>query len=207
MAGSSPFADVADGPAQDAVIVDLIRPTRRALGCFLVTTVFLACVALAAVSYAIFTVPGPVDAPPALRPVAGVLGGLFLAIVCALVMVAVRAVRRRQALALDADGVWCRTERAVVRLPWSELAAARVVAPTVPKGVRTSAPRTPTLELCPADETTVRRHPELADSVTGGEPVRPDLPALRYAFRLASTGDQPAVAAALDRFAPDLHVP
>ena len=72
MASSSPFADVADGPAEDAVIVELGRPTRVALGCFGATTVFLALVALAALSYAIFAVPGPATAPPALRPVAAV---------------------------------------------------------------------------------------------------------------------------------------
>ncbi|HEX5119390.1 MAG TPA: hypothetical protein VFW65_29720 [Pseudonocardiaceae bacterium] len=203
----SPFADTADGPAADAVIVELGRPTRMALGCFGATTVFLAFVALAALSYAAFTWPGPVTAPPALRPVAAVLGVLFLAMVCGLVAVAVRVVRHRQALAFDADAVWCRTERATVRLPWADLAAVRIVAPSLPKGVRTSAPRTPTVELCPAAEATVRRHPELADSVTGGEPVRPDLPSLRFAFRLSSADDEPAVDAALDRFAPDLRVP
>lgn len=207
MARSAPFADVADGPAEDAVIVELGRPTRKAFGCFVVTTVFLALVALAALSYAIFAVPGPATAPPALRPVAAVLGVIFLAMVCGLVAVTVRVVRHRQALAFDADAVWCRTERATVRLPWTDFAAVRVVAPVVPKGVRTSAPRTPVVELCPAAEATVLRHPELADSVTGGEPVRPDLPALRFAFRLSSDDDRPAVDAALDRFAPQLRVP
>ncbi|HEX3650451.1 MAG TPA: hypothetical protein VHV49_18650 [Pseudonocardiaceae bacterium] len=207
MASSSPFADVADGPAADAVVVELGRPTRVALGCFGATTVFLALVALAALSYSIFAVPGPATAPPALRPVAAVLGVIFLAMVCGLVAVAVRAVRHRQGLAFDADAVWCRTERATVRLPWTDLAAVRVVAPTVPKGVRTSAPRTPTVELCPAAEATVRRHPELADSVTGGEPVRPGLPSLRFAFHLSSVDDRQAVAAALDRLAPELRVP
>jgi hypothetical protein len=203
----SPFADTTDGPAEDAVLVELGRPTRIALGCFGGTTVFLAFVALAALSYAVFTWPGPVTAPPALRPVAAVLGVLFLAMVCGLVAVAVRVVRHRQALAFDAAAVWCRTERATVRLPWSELAAVRVVAPIVPKGMRTSAPRTPTVELCPAAEATVRQHPELAESVTGGAPVRPDLPTLRFAFRLSSADDEPVVEAALDRFAPDLRVP
>jgi hypothetical protein len=207
VASSSPFADVSDGPAADAVIVELDRPTRAAFGCFAVTTVFLALVALAALSYGAFAWPGPVTAPPALRPVAAALGVVFLAMVCGLATVAVRAARHRSALAFDADAVWCRTERAVVRLPWSDLAAVRVVASSVPKGVRTSAPRTPTVELCPAAESTVRAHPELADSVTGGAAIRPDLPTLRFAFRLSSGDDRPTVDAALDRFAPDLRVP
>jgi hypothetical protein len=199
VARSSPFADVADGPATDAVIVELGGLTRIALGCFGGTTLFLAVVALAALGYAVFDHP----AASALRAVAAVLGALFALMVVGLTFVVVRALRHRQGLAFDAEAVWCRPERALVRLPWSELALVRVVPPAFAKGVRTSAPRTPTVELCPVDEAVVLRYPALAESVTSGEPVRPDLPALRFAFPLSSSADEPTVAAAVARFAPD----
>jgi hypothetical protein len=202
VASSSPFAGFEDGPAQDAVVVEPGRPTRSALGCFGLTTVFLAIVALAALSYAILGTPGPRDAPGALRVIAAVLGALFVSMVIALVAVAVRVVRHRQGVAFDSDAVWWRTERDLVRLPWAEIALIRTVPP--PRGgARTSTPRTPRVEICPVDEATIRRHPALADSVTSGEPVRPDLPALRFAFRLSSGADEPAVVDAVRRFAPD----
>lgn len=206
MSRSSPFAGVADGPPADAVVVELGRPTRRALGCFGLTTVFLAVVALLALSYAIFGEPGPSGEPPSLRPVAAVLGVLFLVMVAGLIVVTVRALRPHQGLAFDADAVWWRADRAVVRLPWSDLAVVRVVAPQITKGVRTSAPRTPTVELCPVDDAAVRRYPQLADWVTGGEPPRDDLPRLRFALPLSTVEDGPTVTAAVDRFAPDRSI-
>ncbi|HEX4704550.1 MAG TPA: hypothetical protein VH352_20655 [Pseudonocardiaceae bacterium] len=201
----SPFADLADsqgGPAPDAVVVELGRPTRAALGCFGLTTLFLAAVALAALSYAVFREPGPRTAPPSLRVVAAVLGGIFLLIVLGLGTIAVKAVRSRQGMAVDADAVWWRADRTLVRLPWSDIAAVRLVTPIKIRGQRTSTPRTPAVELCPVDEQTVRRYPALADRVTGGEPARPGLPALRFAFRLPSVEDGPRMAEALARFAP-----
>jgi hypothetical protein len=199
----SPFADVADGPSSDAVVADLGRPTRAALGCFGGTTLFLALVALAALSYAVFDQPGPHDAPQSLRVVAAVLGGIFLLIVVGLVVVALRVVRGRQGVAFDATGVWWRADRTLVRLPWSDIAAARVVTPVRIRGVRTSAPKTPAVELCPVDEQVVRRHPELTDRVTAGEPLHPDLTTLRFAFRLSCPDDERPVADALARFAPE----
>lgn len=198
MPRTSPFADVTDGPADDAVVVALGGPTRTALGCFGLTTLFLAAIALGAVGYAVFA-----DAPRSLHIVAGVVGGLFLLIVLGLTGTVVRALRRGRGVAFDADGVWCRPERAVVRLPWPEIAVVRVVPPEVIKGIRTSTPRTPAVELSPVDETVVRRHTDLADSVTSGEPVRPQVPSLRYTFRLATAEDALAVAAAISRFAPE----
>jgi hypothetical protein len=199
----SPFADVADGPSSDAVVVELGRPTRAALGCFGVTTLFLALVALAALSYAVFGHPGPSDAPSSLRVVAAVVGGIFALIVVGLVAVAVRAVRGRHGIAFDTTGVWWRADRASARLPWSEIAAARVSTPVRVRGVRTSAPRTPAVELCPVDEQVIRRYPALTNLVTAGEPFRADLPLLRFTFRLSSADDEGSVADALARFAPE----
>lgn len=203
MPRTSAFADVDDGPPADAVVVPLGGPTRAALGCFGLTTVFLALVAAAAVSYAISGVPGPVGAPPSLRVVAGVLGGLFLVMVVGLAVVAVRATRRGRGLAFAADGVWCRPERVVVLLPWSDVAAVRVVPPVVVRGVRTSTPRTPSVEVTPTDDAAARRYPALADSVTSGEPAAPGLATLRFTFRLSSTDDTATVTAAIARFAPN----
>ena len=207
MARPSPFADLAgqpDGPTAEAVVVELGRPSRAALGCFGLTTLFLAAVALAALSYAVFGQPGPRVAPPALHSVAAVLGGIFLLIVVVLGTVAVKAVRGRQGLAFDPGGVWWRADRTLVRLPWSDIAVARLVTPPVRvRGVRTSTPRTPAVELCPKDVQTIRRYPALTDWVTGGEPVAPGLPAMRFAFRLPSVADGGPVTAAIARFAPD----
>jgi hypothetical protein len=206
MVRSSPFADLAgqqDGPAVDAVVVELGRPTRAALGCFSLTTLFLAAVGLAALSYALFGQPGPRGAPPSLRPVAAVLGGIFLLIVVVLAMVVVKAVRGRQGLALDADGVWWRADRTLVQVPWTDISAARLVAPPARvRGVRTSTPRTPAVELCPVGIETIRRYPALTDWVTGGEPIGPDGSTIRFAVRLPSVSDGDAVGAAIARFAP-----
>lgn len=206
VARPSPFADVTDGPGPDAVVVELGHPTRAALGCFGFTTVFLAAIALPALSYAVFGTPGPVSASGTLRAVAAVVGAVFLVIVAGLAVVAVRAVRTRQGLAFDAGGAWWRLDGDLLRLPWDELAVARLVAPVVVRGMRTSAPRTPTVELCPVDDSVIRRaaasRPRLADRVTSGEPPAPGLPALRFAFRLPPGADEGAVVAALERFAP-----
>lgn len=205
MARPSPFADLADeqgGPAPDALVVELGRPTRVALGCFGLTTLFLAAVALAALSYAVFHVPGPSTAPPSLRVVAAVLGGIFLLIVIGLATIAVKAVRSRQGLALDADAVWWRADRTLVRLPWSDIAAARLVTPQRVRGQRSSTPRTPAVELCPVDGATIRRYPALTDRVTGGEPIRPGLPSLRFTFRLPSVADGTTVSDTIARLAP-----
>ncbi len=207
MARSSPFADLAgrpDGPSADAVVVELGRPTRAALGCFGLTTLFLAALALAALSYAVVGWPGPRDAPPSLRPVAAVLGGIFLLIVVVLGAIAVKAVRGRQGLALDADCVWWRADRTLVRLPWSDIAAARLVTPPSKiRGARTSTPRTPAVELWPVDVETIRRHPALTDRVTGGGPVGPESLTMRFAFRLPSVADGGPIGEAIARFAPD----
>jgi hypothetical protein len=133
-----------------------------------------------------------------------VLGGIFLLIVVVLGTVAVKAVRARQGLAVDVDGVWWRADRTLVRLPWSDIAAARLATPPARvRGVRTSTPRTPAVELWPPDLQTIRRYPALTDRVTGGEPVRPGLPAMRFAFRLPSVADGGPIAEAIARFAPE----
>jgi hypothetical protein len=194
-----PFADLADGPADDAVVLELNKPTRAALGCFGVTTLFLAALAVAALAY-VFDQPHS----GALRVVAAVLGTVFGLMAVALVVVATRVVRQRQGVAFDADALWWRTERGLARLPWAEIGAVRVVAPVVIKGMRSSAPRTPRVEVCPLDEATIRGYPALADSVTAGEPIRADLPVLRFTFRLPQAEDEPVVAAAVARFAQGL---
>jgi hypothetical protein len=196
----SPFADLAEGPSAAAVTVELGRPSRAAFGCFGSTTAFLAVVAAAAIGCAVV---GPASFSTALRWVAAVLGVLFLALAAALVLVAVRAGRVRQGLALDAEAVWWRSDAVLVRLPWSELAAARMVEPVRIRGLRTSTPRVPALQLAPPDEDTVRRHPDLLGAVTAGEPLRPELPTLRFTFQPSSAEDAAAIAAALTRFAPD----
>jgi hypothetical protein len=128
---------------------------------------------------------------------------VFGLMVVALVVVTVRVVRQRQGVAFDADALWWRTERGLARLPWPEIDAVRVVAPVVIRGMRSSTPRTPRVEVCPVEEATVRRYPALADSITAGEPVRAELPVLRFTFRLPTAAHGPVVADAVTRFAPD----
>lgn len=186
---------VMNAPADDAVVVPLGGPTRTALGCFGLTTLFLAAIALAALSYAIFGVPGPPNGPSSLHVVAAVLGGLFLLIVIGLAVTALRAVRGEQGLVFDADAVWCRPDRVTVPIPWADIDAVRVVPPEIIKGIRTSTPRTPSVQLV----TDVRRYPELASCVTSGE-------SLRFTFRLATKDDERTVADAVARFAPSRWV-
>lgn len=188
-------------PSEHAVVVELRGPTRAALGCFGATTGFLALIALAALAYATFGVPPPHTAPTSLRVVAGVLGGIFLSIVVALVVIMAKEVRSKHGLALDEHAVWWRQDRTLVRLPWPDVAAARLVTPP-PQGARSSVPRTPSVELCPVDSATIRRYPALTERVTAGEPIRPDLPSLRFTFRLPSTTDAATVADAIARLAP-----
>ncbi|HWC79467.1 MAG TPA: hypothetical protein VG756_05840 [Pseudonocardiaceae bacterium] len=205
----SPFTDLPAteqpaGPAEDAVVVELGRPSGRAYGCFGLTTAFLAVVALAAVVYAAL---GPRAASSQLRGLAAVLGVIFLAFAAWLVLVGVRAVRARHGLALDADAVWWRRDAVLVRLPWTELAAARMVQPIRIKGLRSSAPPAPAVQFSPVDEAALRRYPQLVDAVTAGEPLAEHLPRLRYTFRLVTPADGQAVAAALARFVPDKTLP
>lgn len=176
----------------DVVTVELGGPTKVAFGCFGATTGFVALIAIAGLGYTIFGA--------AHRVVLGVVAGLLLAIVVVLVIALVNAVRHRQVLVFDADGVALRTTRRTVVLPWPDVAVVRVVEP---RKLRTSAPRTPSVEVCPADEATVRAHATaLAEHVAAGEPVLPDLPSVRFAFRLPSAAAGAVVATAVQRFAP-----
>ncbi|HEX3789451.1 MAG TPA: hypothetical protein VHW44_16425 [Pseudonocardiaceae bacterium] len=194
----SPFADLTD-----AVVVELARPSRAAFGCFALTTAFLAVVAVAALTYAAI---GPSSSSTALRWLAAVLGVIFLLLVAGLVAVTVKAARGVQGLAFDADGVRWRSDRAVVRLEWAELAAVRIVQPIKIRGIRTSAPKAPSVQFWPADNDLLRRHPELTNQVAAGDAPRPELSTLRLSFALASAEAEPQVSAAVERFAPALWI-
>jgi hypothetical protein len=199
----SPFADVTDGPAADAVIIEFGRPTARALGCLGMTALFLAALGLAAISYGLTGVPGPRVAVGWFRPFAAVLGVVFVLVVAALVTAAVKTVRGRQGLAFDASGVWWRADELLVRVPWSDLVAARLVTPVKIRYLRTSSPQTTTVELVPVDDDTIRRYPQLTDKIIAGDAL-PGIPLLRFGFRLPSSDDATPVADALARFAPAL---
>lgn len=204
----SPFADLHDGPADNAVVVEIGRPSRAALGCFGLTTVFLAVISLAAIGYAAFR---PAASSGAARGLAGVLGAIFLVLVAGLVVVGLRAARVRQGLAFDAEAAWWRSDRTLVRLPWASVAAVQLVEPVRVRGLRTSAPKAPAAQLTTVDEPTLRQllrdHPRLVDAVISGEPVGPGLPGLRLSFRLSTPDDGARVAGAIGRFAPDLWLP
>jgi hypothetical protein len=202
MPRSSPFAGVTDGPADDAVIIELGGPSRSAWGCFGATLLFLAVTSAGALSYAIFGTPGPTIAAGGFRLVTGVIGAVFVALIATLAVAAINAVRDRHGLAFDATAAWSLADGAVVRVPWSDIAAARLVTPATIGYLRTSRPHTTTVELCPFDEATLLRYPALRDKVIAGAPIDGAGGVLRFAFRLPSTEFAPIAQDALRRFAP-----
>lgn len=203
MPRTSPFADLDDGPAADAVVIEVGRPKPMALGCLGLTTVFLTVLAVAALSYAAGAVVNTTAGTRAsLRIVAVVLGVVFVVVVIGLIMITVKAVRSRQGLAFDAHGVWWRDGVALARLPWTEVAAARLDAPKKVRGARSSNPITPTLELYPTDLDTLRGHPALVEKMISGAAARPELPALRLRFQLPTEESAEQADAAVARFAP-----
>ncbi len=203
MPRSSPFAGLDDGPAADAVVIEVGRPKPLALGCFGLTTLFLAVLAVAAISYAVGAVVNTtIGTPTVLRVVAIVLGVVFILIVVGLLSVTVKAVRGRQGLAFDERAVWWQDGATLVELPWTDLAAARLVVPKKVRGARSSIPSTPTLELYPLDLDTLRGYPRLVDKVISGEPIGPELPVLRFSFRLPGSESAARAEAEVSRRAP-----
>lgn len=203
MPRTSPFADLDDGPAADAVVIEVGRPKPMALGCLGLTTLFLTVLAIAALSYAAGAVVNTTAGTRgSLRIVAVVLGIVFIVVVIGLVMVTVKAVRGRQGLAFDAHAVWWRDGVALVRLPWTEVTAARLDVPKKVRGARSSNPITPTLELYPTDLDTLRGYPALVDKMISGAAPRPELPVLRLRFQLPTSESAEQAEAAVARFAP-----
>jgi hypothetical protein len=203
VARAQPFAGIADGPAPDAAIVEFGRPAPIALGCVGATAFLVALLGLTSLSYAAFHWPGPAAASTGLRTVGAVVGVLFLLLVLGVVAIEVRVLRNRQALAFDSRALWCQVDSAHVRLPWDELAAVRVVDPAVKERIRTSARRMPTVEVWPKRDGTVTRYPALAAMITSGDPLRPGMSGLRFAFRLDAVADRAVVLGAVRRFGPE----
>lgn len=203
MPRSSPFAGLVDGPAPDAVTVEVGRPKAIAIGCFGVVTLFLAILAVAAFTYAAGAVVNTTMGTPAsLRVVAVVLGVVFVSIVLALVVITVKALRARQGLGFDGRAVWWRDGAKLVELPWTDIAAARLVRPAKVRGGRSSVPVAPSVELYPTSVDTLREYTQLLDKVISGEPATPELPVLRFSFQLPDPATAEAVEAAMSRFAP-----
>jgi hypothetical protein len=185
------------------VTVEIERPKAVAMGCFAVVTLFLAILAVAAFSYAAGAVVNRTSGTPgSLRVVAIVLGIVFVAMVGCLVVVSVKALRARQGLGFDERAVWWRDGTKLVELPWADIAAARLVRPSKPRGGRSSMPVTPSVELYPTSVDTLRVYVQLVDKVTSGEPARPELPGLRFSFRLPDPAAADLVETAVGRFAP-----
>ncbi|HJP79038.1 MAG TPA: hypothetical protein VJ914_32500 [Pseudonocardiaceae bacterium] len=203
MPRSSPFAGLVDGPAPDAVTVEVGRPKAIAIGCFGVVTLFLAILAVAAFTYAAGAVVNTtMGTPGSLRVVAVVLGIVFVAIVIALIVITVKALRARQGLGFDERAVWWRDGAKLVELPWTDIAAARLVRPAKVRGGRSSVPVAPSVELYPTSVDTLREYTQLLDKVISGEPATPELPVLRFSFQLPDPATAEAVEAAMGRFAP-----
>jgi hypothetical protein len=202
VARTQPFADLTDGPAPDAAVVEFGRPAPIALGCVGGTAFLVGLIGLASLIFAAFGWPGPAGASAALRAVGAVVGVLFLLLVLAVAAIEVRVLRHRQALAFDSRALWCQVDAGHVRLPWDELAAVRVVDPKVKERIRTSARRMPTVEVWPKLDGTITRYPALATAISYGDPLRPGTTGLRFAFRLDAVTDREAVLAAVRRFGP-----
>jgi hypothetical protein len=204
----SPFADLAEGPAPDAVVLPLLRPSRAAFGCVTLAALFFAVSAMVALGYAITGTPfAPAyTAALGLRITAVVFAVLFLAVVVALVIAAVRVARTRHGVAFDSTGVWWRDGDRVAAIPWAEFGLARMTTPVFIRGLRSSAPRTPTLQLCPVTNDTLRSRRPLADRATIISEDEPTGPRLWLAFQLLSTADATAAAEAVRRYAPEQWV-
>jgi hypothetical protein len=200
----SPFADLDEGPAPDAVALPLLRPSRAAFGCVLFTALFFVASAAIAVIYAVGGAVFATRHPgiTGLRVIAAVFAVLFLAVVAALVVAAVRVARTRHGVAFDAEGVWWRDGDRVATIPWAEFGRARMVTPVFIRGLRSSAPRTPTLQLCPVGDETIRGRPLLADRATIVREDDPIGPRLWLTFQLLSATDAAAAADAVQRHAP-----
>lgn len=195
----SPFAHVPEGPSEDATVVVVDRPTRPALGCFAVIMLFLAVITATAIAYAVTAFGTPPST--AQRVTGAVAGGIFLLLLVLLSVATTNALRHVSGLAVDASGLWWAQRGTPVLVPWSMLSAARLVPATGPK--RGQSGRL-TLELFPVDTETITRavaEPDsarraLRDKLAAGEPPEPELPSLRFAFRIpdAATGERAATA-------------
>lgn len=204
MPRTSPFADLADGPAPDAVTVEIGRPKPVAVGCFGLVTLFLAILAAAAFTFAAnLRVNKSAGSAGSLRVLAVVLGIVFAMIVVFLFVVTVKALRTRQGLAFDERAVWWRDGTELVELPWPDITAARLVRPEHTRRRRSSRPVTPSVELYPADMAALRGHQGLMTKVAAGEPVRSGLPRMRFSFSLPGSAAADLIEAAMGRFAPD----
>lgn len=204
MPRTSPFAGVVDGPAPEAVTVEIGRPKPVAVGCFGLVTLFLAILAAAAFTFAAnLRVNKSASSAGSLRVLAVVLGIVFAVIVVFLFVVTVKALRMRQGLAFDERAVWWRDGDELVELPWTDIAAARLVRPKKARGRRSSQPLAPSLELYPADMAALRGHQGLMTKVAVGEPVRSGLPTMRFSFSLPGSDTADLVESTMGRFAPD----
>jgi hypothetical protein len=201
---TSPFAGVVDGPAPEAVTVEIGRPKPVAVGCFGLVTLFLAILAVAAFTFAAnLRVNKSASSAGSLRVLAVVLGIVFAVIVVFLFVVTVKALRTRQGLAFDERAAWWRDGDELVELPWTDIAAARLVRPKKTRGRRSSQPLAPSLELYPADMAALRGHQGLMTKVAVGEPARSGLPRMRFSFSLPGSDTADLVESTMGRFAPD----
>ena len=204
MPRTSPFAGLVDGPAPDAVTVEIGRPKPVAVGCFGLVTLFLAILAVAAFTFAAnVRVNKSASSAGSLRVIAVVLGIVFAVIVVFLFVVTVKALRTRQGLAFDERAVWWRDGAELVTLPWTDISAARLVRPVTIRGRRSSQPLAPSVELYPASMDALRAHQGLMNKVAAGPPPREGLPKLRFSFSLPGADTADLVEATMGRFAPD----
>ncbi len=176
------------------------RPSTAALGCFAVAMIFLAMVGGSAVVYAATGFGG---SPPTGQRVTGaVTGGVFLLLLGALVMATVSATRTRTALTFDERGVWWSDRRGPIRVDWADLVAARLLGRSGPKRGQSG---TPVLELYPREDTLAASIPQLREKLSAGEPPEPELPGLRFAFRLPGAEAATAVRTEIPAVAPLLR--
>jgi hypothetical protein len=201
---TSPFAGVVDGPAPDAVTVETGRPKPVAVGCFGLVTLFLAILAVAAFTFAAnLRVNKSASSAGSLRVLAVVLGIVFAVIVVFLFVVTVKALRTRQGLAFDERAVWWRDGAELVELPWTDVAAARLVRPKKVRGRRSSQPLAPSVEVYPTSMDELRAHQSLMTKVAVGDAPRDGLPRMRFSFSLPGSDAADLVEATMSRFAPD----
>lgn len=185
-------------PADDAVTVAVDRPTRAALGCFVVSIGFLALLVLASIGSATgVLVIARRNSGAGQRVILAVAAGFFLLVLLALTIAAIRAARTRHALAFDPDGLWWLDGRSATLIPWAEVVAVDVLADDEPKR---AAAATPTLHVTVTTAVPVREHPRLQEKSTAtAEPGR-----VRLSFRLPGVSYCETVMTAIRAYAPRL---
>lgn len=206
MAQRSPFADVADGPAPDAVVVGFRRSGAR-------TILLLGGIGLVFGGGALGYVLDPAHfahgghASPLERWIAGVVAVplLLMALRCLVAMPVLLSTTN--GIAVDERGVWRRLRRLVSVLEWRDVAGIGVAAlSTSMNSGKNRASVQEVLEIYPSHRLDWQRYPAFDRERMKAPPLREGLPHVRLRIPLPAfdTDAQHRLVAGIQRFAPQL---